>query len=206
MAILVNEPMTSAPTTGTLKNSAAHVTVPFNALRLNAAVAGQQGQIEYSGITLDDPFTIEFDFWTGGGTGGDAVWFYFGNSSTPAQEDSAAGGYHVMYGEFAGAVRIYWNGSQIKTQAVANIGNSTWHTAKITYDAQIFEVFMDGVSIYSHTDATPRTWGGNLFGWGARSGFGNNNNHYVRNLLVTDNSGGGGGFVSAPKMLPFFMP
>lgn len=176
----VDESMVNTPSTGTIAGDAIHDDVN-DYIRLTSATNFHSGRFIYS-ATLPTNFTTEFDLWAGGGTGADAIWFFFGNTSIPTQEDSATGGYSIAFSEFHDAIRIYWNGSQISSTSQANLDNSTWRTAKIVKTGDNFKIYLNNSLIVDFNDTT-RTITGSNYGWAGRCG-GSNNEHRIRNVLL----------------------
>jgi hypothetical protein len=185
-ALVVNESMASSPSTGTLKNDAA-----WNAggyLRFTSAVNFQSGQIEYtdSANQVVDDFETSYEGHVGGGDGADALYFYWGASSTPTSEENAVGGYIVAYSEYHDKVKIFFNGSELNAPTLTGIDDGQWHRIRIVVRGLNIKAFWDETLIADFTDTT-RTLGGTLFGWGGRTG-GLNHEHRVRNITLT--SGG----------------
>ena len=184
----VSEDMTSSPS-GTLKNGAAFVSgSPDGHVRLTTAANGQNGQLEYDD-TLPAHFNAQFDIWAGPGGGADAIWFYWGNSSTPTSESVDAGGYKVAFDEYTGdqsgnTIQLWFEGTQIAVESLSGIDldDSTWRHVRIEVRGNTVRVFLDGVNELEYTDVD-RTLGGTLYGWGARTG-GLNNEHRIRASYV----------------------
>ncbi len=181
-----NESLANLPTTGTIKDNATWNNGGW--ITLTTAINTQHGEFEYSN-TLPSNFEINFDFWTGGGSGADAVYFYYGCSQTPVTEDDInCGGYQIAFDEYTPKnqpVQINFQGTTISnTTGVASFADSKWHNARIEVTSgNIFTVFLDNVQQLTFTDTT-RTLGGSLFGWGAKTG-GASNEHRVRNVYVS---------------------
>jgi len=129
----VNQPCTTtAPDAGTLKSDATWVNAGAGSsyLRLTTVSAFTNGALEFSD-TLPTSFVVSFDIWAGGGTGADANWFYFGDLTTPIQEDGSNGGYHISFSEYSGNIAIYFNGASLATYNYGGMGDSTWRSVKI---------------------------------------------------------------------------
>jgi hypothetical protein len=186
-ALLVNESMASSPTTGTIKNNATWNTGGW--LQLTTNDSSQNGQIEYvDNGSLGTDFTVDFDFYMGpNNTGADAIWFYFGDSATPGQEDSAEGGYHIAFDEYSGVgqpERILFNGVTLaNTTGTSTYSDSIWHHGKFVVAGTTITMYLDGTQVLTYTDTT-RTLGGNLFGWGGRTG-GITNEHRIKNVQLS---------------------
>jgi hypothetical protein len=69
-----------ADVTGALKGATIN---EGSAFMLTDAVGSTNGQIEYTDLPLGDAFTVEGEFWSGGGTGADAFFVYLWNTDTP---------------------------------------------------------------------------------------------------------------------------
>ena len=172
-------------TTCTLGGSAVLDTVN-QYVRLNP-INGTFGSCNYN-YNPGIGFIAKFDFWSGGGTGADSVWFYAFNNSIPTSEDITTGGYHFTYDEFQDRVcftrSTVDNGAGIACGTVTNLDNSTWKSAEVRYYNHQALLFIDGVLITSGTNATPITTTGNFYGFAARIG-GQNNEHRIRRTYVS---------------------
>jgi len=183
MLIYVNDTCQVLPS-GTLKDNATFSSTG-QYVQLTDAVVSQHGELEYS-ATLSTKLQIDFDFKTGGGTGAYAVYFYYGASATPADEDHGNSGYIFAYDEYSGdnaPFQITYNTSRLaNTSGSASFADNQWHHARIIINGSVLTMFLDGVQVLTLSDSA-RTLGGKLYGFGARTG-GINNKHLVRNLLV----------------------
>lgn len=177
--ILVNESCATDPTTGTKAGDTAFVT---DHLRMQLAASFSRGQFYYTG-DLGQDFYSRWDAWAGGGDGAECVWFYWGASATPGEEGDALGSYGVVLNEQADQVQIRFNGTNIHTQAFANLDNSTYRKVEIFVDGQNITVEIDDVEVVNFTDGTVRTLGGTQYGWAGRCG-GGNNEHRIKQLFV----------------------
>jgi len=177
---IVNESMVATPSTGTMAGNATYDGAN-SAVRFTTATNSESGQFHYS-ATLATTFTTEFDIFAGGGTGADAIWFFFASTSLVGAEDAASGGYAIAYSEFHDQIRIFWNGTLLSSTALANLDNSTWRTAKIVVTGSNIKAYSDNVLIVDFTDST-RTLTGTIYGWGGRCG-GSNNIHRSKNILL----------------------
>lgn len=174
-----NESMAADTTTGTKLGSAA-----WNAggyLILNPATNFTDGEFEYS-ANLAQSFETTFDVWSGGGSGADSIYLYWGATATVEAENATQANYAVVANEFSDLIELRFNGTVISSVAFASLDNSTWRTIKVDVAGNHIRAWVDTVLKIDYTDIT-RSLGGNLFGWGARSG-GTNNQHRVRNLLL----------------------
>lgn len=183
---VVNEDMSSSPSTGTIKGDAA-----WNAggyLLLTDAVNGQNGQFEYVFTDKIGVFDCIFDFWTGNGNGADAVWFYAWSSATPIDEDVGNDGFIIAFDELANEIQIKYDGNLLASQNLngdIDLDDGTWRTARITYFDGVIKVYIDDVLKLTHDDsANSRNLTNTLFGWGARTG-GLNNEHRIRNVILS---------------------
>lgn len=175
----INEDMSVAPS-GTLYSDASFQT---DHVRLTRAVNSINGTLYYSNA-LSANFTAEFDFWTGGGNGADAVWFIWGCSSIPTAENQGAGyqGYLVAYDEYADEIQLWYDGTLLDNINQSGMDNSTERLAKIVVTGTNIKIYLDGVLKIDYDDTT-RTLGGTYTGVGARTG-GLNNEHSVYRLYV----------------------
>lgn len=183
MAVPVNESCLTDPATGVKKGDTAWNAAGY--LVLIAAASFARGQFEYTG-SLAQNFYTRWDAWAGGGSGGEAVWFYWGAADTPVQEDDTTQQhYAVVLNDFQNRVEIRFDGVILTstTTGFGNLDDSTWRTVQITVLGQRILVLINGIIILDYTDPTTQTLGGTDFGWGARNG-GSNNEHRIRNLYV----------------------
>jgi hypothetical protein len=176
----ISDSMATSPS-GTIKNDAAYVSPSY--VRLTPASNSKNGQLEYSNA-LGSSFTFEFDFYSGGGTGADATYGYWGASSTPQSEDAAAGygGYIVAYDEYSDQIQLFFDGTSLSTLSQASIDNSSTRLAKVVVTGTNIKIYLDGVLKIDYTDSA-RTLGGTLVGVGARTG-GANNEHRLYRIYV----------------------
>lgn len=177
----------AATISGTLKGDATHDTVN-EWVQLTSAVNNQSGQIEYTDSTglITNALHAQFQLFASGSA--DAIYLYWGGSTTPTGEDSAHGGYTVAYDEFTSEIQIKFNGTTIASVSQGSLGNGTWRTADIyvvpiTSGTRI-RVYLDGIFKLGFDDTT-RVLPGALYGLGSRTG-GQNATHRVR-LFTVDN-------------------
>ena len=156
-------------------------------VRLNAVTQGA-GSCNYS-YNPGNGFKAKFDFWTGGGTGADSVWFYAFDTSIPNQEDVTTGGYHFTYDEYQDRVCFTrsnaGNGAGIACASVTNLDNSTWKSAEVRYYNHQAWIYIDGVLITTAINPAPiASTAGNFFGFASRTG-GLTNEHRIRKTYVS---------------------
>jgi hypothetical protein len=191
---LVNESMASSPSTGTLNGNATHVS---DYLRLTEKVNDQNGSISYTG-TLPSDFTVDFDFYADGGA--DAVVFFFGTTSTSGEEGTADGGYRIYASEYNNRIAIGFNGSDIATYGMSNLGNATWRNMEIIKVGNSFTFKIDSTTVITYTDST-RILSGSYYGWGGRTG-GVNAEHRIKNLSLIDTGVSGKIVIKASSYIP----
>ena len=188
---LIYEDMDSAPE-GELKGAAEYKEA-WKCVRLTKNITNENGELEYQ-PSLGDGFLAKFELWAGLMTGFDnvyvsdaiegaeATWLYAYDTSTPASEDTAAGGYHFVFDEFDDEIQLYWDGSKVEQVSRTDIDNFDWHSVEIRHWENRIQIYYDGSRVMDYTDST-RTKTGPLFGWGARTSE-NTNEHRIRNLYV----------------------
>lgn len=177
---IVDESLDNNNGTGTLAGNA---TNQVGYVRMTTATNSQDGSIYWTG-TLTNPFTVEFDFWSGGGNGADGVCFFYGTTSTLGNEETADDGYRIYFSEYHDIIGLRFDGGSILASITEqNLDNSTWRTVKIIIDGTNITVYLNDVEKLNYTDIN-RTFGGTYYGIGARTG-GLNNEHRVRNVLIT---------------------
>lgn len=183
----VNESCDTDPATGTKAGDTTYISTGGGHLRLIEAASFARGQFDYVG-DLGDDFTVSFDFWAGGGTGGEALWFYWGAINSPVEEGTDEDQRAIVFNAFADQVQYRFAGTSINTVAMASIDNSTWRRVRIEVSsADTIKVYVNGTEVMNYTDSS-RTLGGTDFGWGARNG-GDNNEWRIRNLSLTEGGG-----------------
>jgi hypothetical protein len=172
--------------TCTLKNSAVYDSVN-KWVQLTTNTSFVNGQCEYN-YNPGQGFYAKYDFWSGGGNGADANWLYTYENITPLSEDVISKGYHFVYDEYQ--KRICFTKSKVDNGAcivsnnsVANIDDSTWHTAEIFHSNLSATMYMNGTSYLSGSDSVVISKTSNLFGLGARTG-GQYNEHRIRSFIV----------------------
>lgn len=181
---LIYEDMESRPQ-GTLKGNAVYDS-SNKWVRLTEAQSNLNGELEYILSPPPASFVAEFQFWSGGGTGADAVWFYAYCTSTPTTEEEGAGGYHFVFDEYNedNEIQLWYDGISIENASQSNLDDSNWHDAKVVFDGYAIEIYFDNELKLRYMDFdAPSRKNGTLFGWGARTG-GLNNEHRIRSLKV----------------------
>lgn len=155
-------------------------------VRLNA-VAGVTGSCNYNHVPANG-FIAKFDFWSGGGTGGDSVWFYAFNKSVPIQEDITTSGYHFTLDEFQDRIcytkSTTSNGAGIACGAVTTLDNSTWQSVEIRYFNHKADIFLNGVLLATGTNSPAIAVTSNFFGFAARTST-PTNEHRIRRTYVS---------------------
>lgn len=175
---------------GTLAGGAGGIAIQQSGnIRLTAAITNRHGEY-YFQSQLGDYFDVEYEFYTGGGNGADASWFFWGASAPVTSEEISSegatkGGYTVTADEYGSdEFEIQFNGASLinNTSTGINIDDGTWRTMKISVRGTTISVFVNGTLVNRYTDIE-RTLGGNYWGWGARTG-GLTNEHRIRNMRV----------------------
>jgi len=182
MPVIVNQSCATDPTVGTKAGDTTFVSTDGGYLRFQVATNFTSGQYYFS-QSLAQNFEMNCEVWAGGGTGADAVWFHWGATTTPTQEDSAQSQYGVVLSEFADQVQIRFNGTTLTSTAYANLDNSTWNALHVICRGQQIIIRINGQLVLDYTDDTSRALGGTQYGWGGRSG-GTNNEHRIRAIQV----------------------
>ena len=177
---------------GTLKNSATVHNDGY--IELTTATNGIIGHIEYS-VYTGNRVWAEYEHYIGGGTGADALYFYWGCTSTPPGEWSNVGGYILAFDEYSNnEIQLQWNGTSLSNVAITpNIDDATWHKIKIRYADNRIRVWMDGIKYLDYTDSARTISTSSVCGWGARTG-GANNRHLVKKpkVWIAGDTGTGG--------------
>lgn len=179
----INESMSASPS-GTIAGDATYDSTN-HFLKLTPAANTKLGSLRYTNA-LASAFLVEADVWAGGGSGADAIWWYWGCSSVPSSEDQGVGygGYIVAIDEYSSnQLQIWFNGSLLSSVVLPfDIDNSTRRTLRIRVDGTNIKVEVNGITFINYTDTT-RSLGGSLCGVGARTG-GSNNEHRLYTLYV----------------------
>ncbi|HPS31678.1 MAG TPA: DUF4215 domain-containing protein, partial [bacterium] len=180
---------------------------------LTYALASKWGAYEYTVTSPLRSFVISFDFYIGGGTGADALYFYAHNTATPQNELAASGGYIIAFNEYNDQIFVKWNGgASLSTVTDANYldtdlalrpftASPYTSNAIISLEEQVsgetnIKVFINKRIVLDFNDTvTTRDKSGTLFGFGARTG-GATNIHKVKNIQlrseVCDDGGSNG--------------
>lgn len=178
---LANESMSSSPATGTLTDNAAWNAGGF--MRLNAAVSSTKGNIYWT-ANLPPVFTASSDIAISNTSGADSMWFFFGTNVNTTLESGTTGyGYLIERNEFSAVFRIRYGGTTLATSS-SFTRDTSFDSFSVSYNHGTFTIKHKGSTVLTYTDSTTRTFPGNRFGWGSRSG-GTSNNHDCKNLLVT---------------------
>jgi hypothetical protein len=175
-------------TYGDASKSNGHVTLTTNDFDKN-------GQIEYTGIYPGNRMYATFDTWTGGGNGADAIFFYWGATTRPADENSNSGAYLFAIDEYQNELQLNWNGIRIHTKVVDNIDDSIWHSWVVECINNAISVWRDGVLQFTKIDSARTLSTNSNIGWGGRTG-GAYNRHLVRNMKIWVSSENGTGIYS----------
>ena len=149
---------------------------------------GKSGQIEYTGLSLGDHWTITGEFWSGGGSGADAFYIYLWARSTPTSEDDDQGQYCIAFDEYQDQIQFKFAGDLLAAVDQPDLDNGQWHHFAVVCDEGVFKVYLDHRLRLEYDDSAnypDRTSNSNaLFGFGARTG-GLTNFHRVRNIELT---------------------
>ena len=183
-ALLV-EPMNGETLQGTLYGVAYYDTIN-NYIRLTEHATNRYGAIDYDigQIQESNNFTAEFDFWALGNA--DAIWLYLYTENVPTDENSAVIGYQIVFDEWRGNVVISYSGDSLATVSPVTLGNGVWNRAKIVYNNQNIQVYMNGTHLCGYDDSgTPRSTSSRI-GLGGRCGA-ESAEHRVRNLIIYAN-------------------
>lgn len=180
-----SESMSSAPTTGTLTDNAAWNAGGF--MRLNPATSSNKGNIYWS-ANLPPVFTASSDMAMSNTSGADSMWFFFGtNTNTTLETGTTNYGYLIERNEPSAVFRIRYGGSILATSS-SYTKDTSFDSFQVDFAYGKFTITYKGSTVLTYTDTVTRTYPGNRFGWGARSG-GTTNNHDVKNLVVTGRYG-----------------
>ena len=174
------------PPDGILDGSA-HYDSANKWVRLTQPAKNKLGHLYY----LKNPgngFVAKFEFWTGGGSGADAVWLgVYDKSVSSTREDIVDGGYHFTFDEYQDRIAFTKstvdNGAPIAYAEESSIDNSQWHKVEIIHYGRTAEIFYDGLLKLNASDSVNIDKSGNYFSIGGRTG-GLTNEHRVRNLVV----------------------
>jgi len=182
--LVIYEDMEQQPE-GTLYNDAYYDSAN-KWVRLTRAVNNINGELDYLtgniGLNVGEGFRAKFQFWTGGGSGADAIWLHFYTVSMPTGEQQPCGGYQVAYDEYEDEIQLHFDGTKLKYVGQTDLDNETWRDAEVRFFNFRTKIYLDGVLKIDYQDSE-RTLTGNHFGWGARTG-GLTNEHRIRNLKV----------------------
>jgi hypothetical protein len=175
----IYEDMDSAPS-GTLGGDATYDGTN-KWVRLTRASNSLYGYLDYS-FNPGESFIAEFEFWTGGGTGADAVALY-AYANAPVTSECSGSGYTFAFDEYQDQIQLCYGGSLLTSVSQSGIDDSSWHTAKVIVSGTNIRIYMDGSLKINYNDVS-RDKSQIHLGWTARTG-GLNNVHRIRNLNVT---------------------
>jgi len=193
--LLIRESLTVPPGLGKLAGSAYYDPVN-NYVVLTRAVNGQIGYLYYN-IRPPPCFYARFEFWTGGGSGANAVWLaVYDNTYSGTTEDIVNGGYHFTFDEYqqrmAFTKSTVDNGPSIGQVSVPQsyFMNGQWHTAEVWFCRDSNGVWakmsLDGGAYVLNKTYDPNPLPNALAStgiifFGGRTG-GLNNEHRIRNI------------------------
>ena len=189
-ALFIYEDMTATPD-GTLYGNASYIAAS-DWVRLTAASGSQSGQLYYT-QNPGSGFHAKFRFWSGGGTGADAIWMGAYNTTEVGEtEDVVHGGYHFTFDEYES--RICFTTSTVDNgvglscaTGETGLDNSTWHDAEVYFwedsSGANADIYLDGTIKVNHTETAVQSLSGNYFSWGGRTG-GSTNEHRIDDLIV----------------------
>ncbi len=182
------------------QNSNTTVVVENGSVRLTEAAANQRGTIVFEPVTPipAEDFTVEFDFYMGGGNGADGMSFALINADTTGNDilfgdgggnqplvvrfdtyrSNAADGNHAMLQSF---------GATLADELVAHpLDNGKWQHASFTFESGAGTLVLtkangDSTTIFSNVSVPSYTPIHARYGFGARTG-GATNEHRVDNV------------------------
>lgn len=165
-----------------------------NFVRLTTTSNSQNGQVYWvKDINWDAALHFSIQTYSGGGTGADGIWLFWGATSsavgTLGYHNTASGGISIWYDEYNDRIQVYKNGSLLQTISnISNLDNGKWQVQDVYFgrntdgtryvDIHINNgVYLGTVQLGSYSAS------GDYFGVGALTG-GANNNHDVRRILI----------------------
>lgn len=182
----IQDDMTTTPE-GALEGSAVYDSVN-DYVRLTPAANDVTGRLVYE-ETIPSAFTMTAQLYSGGGTGADANFVFWGCSSAPNAESSATGGFTVALDEYENKLQILYDGVVYDEVEEVDLGytidDADWHTLKVITSTSptteyTITIEIDDVEIVS--SVLPNyPLSGNFFGVGGRTG-GLNNEHRCRSF------------------------
>jgi hypothetical protein len=155
----------SKPPSGTLAGSATYDS-SGRYIQLTPASTNQLGYLYYTRVPANPQgFYARFHFWTGGGTGADALWLgAYDTSYSGTREDVVNGGYHFTFDEYQDRIAFTKstvdNGNPIASASQADLDNSKWRLAEVYfwYDGvkACARILLDGAQKVLACDAQPQ--------------------------------------------------
>jgi hypothetical protein len=192
--LFIYEDYQSSPT-GTLAGNASYDSAN-KWVQLTHNTTGLLGYLYYTNVpTNPTGFYTKFYFWTGGGSGADAVWLgAYDSSYSGTREDVVNGGYHFTYDEYQDRICFTKstsdNGAGIACGSETTIDNSEWHLAEIYFwyngSQANTKIYYDGtlkVDSYDSNIQSNVIDGVGQITWGGRTG-GATNYHRIGNGLL----------------------
>ncbi len=132
----VNEPMASAPSTGTDVNASASTGWNVGGWYQLTNNVNQWTDYEYNG-TLPTAFTSKVDMQMGVTNGADGCWFYYGFATSP-QTESSAGGYLINRNDFSNTIEVRYNGTTLNS--VTYTKDTSFDTFQVDVSGQTFTI------------------------------------------------------------------
>ncbi|MBT5534436.1 hypothetical protein HOK31_15325 [Candidatus Poribacteria bacterium] len=144
----------------------------------------QTGGITYVDLVTSDTWSVTGEFWTGGGTGGDAFYVYGWATGDPTTEHSAHGQYSIAYDEFDDQIQLHHDGVTLATVSEAGMDSATWRSFQVDCTEGVFDVYLDGALKLSYNDGAAfySRIAGDRFGFGGRDATATNI-HRVRGMV-----------------------
>lgn len=144
----------------------------------------QNGQIQFDNIHSGDRMYATFDTWIGGGTGADALYFYWAATARPTGEEDDSGGYNFAIDAYNNQLQLRSTSRLIyHSEPMHNLDDSQWHNWKVEMKEGVVSVWRDNILQFTQADSFETDNNKTFIGWGARTG-GLNNHHRLRNMKV----------------------
>ena len=146
--------------------------------------AGEFGQW-YWNMNPGNAFTTDYEVQVTGTADGHK--FFWGSDAAPSTTEGYNGspvGYSVFFDEYNGAIKLFYNGSELTAVYSLNLRNSNWVKIRIVYQRNVIKVYYSGVIYINYKDtARHLNYSNNYMGFTAVCG-GQTSAHRIRQLRI----------------------
>jgi hypothetical protein len=156
---------------------------------LTTNVNSINGQLQFDNIHSGNRIYATFQTWIGGGSGADALYFYWAATARPWMEEIDSRGYNFAIDTYSNQLQLRAADKLIYTKSMYNLDDSQWHSWTVEMKEGVVSVWRDNNLQFTRENSLTIS-NSTFIGWGARTG-GLNNHHRVRNMKVWISSNDG---------------